>query len=97
MTLALGIDIGNAKLKACVVGDGGTPAPRWLSRPLPYDDRQRYRRHADFERGIPPVLDELLGADRAAVRAVVVVTSSGYAYPTYAEGVRHAIALVAGA
>jgi len=93
--LALGIDIGNAKLKACVAHHADAAKPRWLSRPLPYNDRSRYSRHADFEAGVPAVLGELLGAEQPDVRAVVIVSSSGYAYPTYAEGVIHSTALVA--
>jgi uncharacterized hydantoinase/oxoprolinase family protein len=97
---ALGVDIGNAKLKLCLGGqsDDGVIRTHWMSRPLPYDDRRRYRRFDDFERGVPEVIDEHLRAQTCArddVRVVVAVTSSGYAYPTYREGVQHAIGLLA--
>lgn len=105
--LALGVDVGNAKLKACLANTAG--ALDWISRPLPYDDRARYRRGHDFERGIPSVLGGWLGlegpagnassaadASRAArVRSVVVVSSSGYAYPSYRAGIVHLMKLVA--
>ncbi|MBX3230975.1 MAG: hypothetical protein KIT84_36560 [Labilithrix sp.] len=90
--LVLGVDVGNAKLKLCVAGRG---QPRWMSRPLPYDDRARYRRHRDFEVGVPPLVDEFLGDAKGEISLVVVVTSSGYAYPTYREGIVHTMALIA--
>lgn len=90
-SLVLGVDVGNAKLKLCVAGQG---PPRWMSRPLPYDDRARYRRHRDFEIGIPPLVDEFLREARSEVAMVVVVTSSGYAYPTYREGIVHTMEVI---
>ncbi len=88
----LGVDVGNAKIKLCSLRPGATP--RWISRPLPYDDRRRYARHADFEAGIPPILAEFLG--ERSPDAVGVVMTSGYAYPTYAEGAGHLMSLLSG-
>lgn len=86
----LGVDVGNAKLKLCTLCEG--ESPRWISRPLPYDDRQRYARHSDFETGIPAVVEDFLG--NAQPDAVGVVMTSGYAYPSYEEGARHLMGLL---
>lgn len=79
--LALGVDVGNAKIKLCV-GRAGE-APRWLSRPLPYDASRPYARGRDFERGVPAALDELLGASSERPLVAAAVTSAGYAYPSF--------------
>ncbi|MGE0708201.1 MAG: hypothetical protein AB7N76_01050 [Planctomycetota bacterium] len=82
---ALGLDVGNAKLKLCLLAPGAPP--RWASHALPYTPALRYRRHEDFARGIPPLLERFLAGARPA--AAVAVTSSGYAYPSYREGALH--------
>lgn len=84
--LALGVDVGNAKIKLCL-GRAGE-APRWLSRPLPYDASAPYARARDFERGVPAALDELFRASGSSVRSArpevaVAVTSAGYSYPSF--------------
>jgi hypothetical protein len=77
-------------VKLCLAKAG--ESPRIFSRPLPYDDRARYRRHEDIATGVRAALDEALGA--GAARRVpeiwVAVTSAGYAYPTFPEGIVHA-------
>ena len=90
---ALGIDIGNAKVKFCslVLEHGET---RMQSRSLPFDDRTRYRRHAGFETGLPARAAEFLGDSAGPPAAVAAVMSSGYAYPTYHEGVIHTVELL---
>lgn len=92
VTGVLGVDVGNAKIKLCW-GEAGSP-PRLLTRPLPYDDRRAYDRFGDVERGCLEALRELLGegANRATPSVAVVVTSAGYAYPSYREGVAHVAA-----
>jgi uncharacterized hydantoinase/oxoprolinase family protein len=85
----LGVDIGNAKLKLGV----GAPQPdsfRWVSRHLPYTPTQAYQRFSDFEQGIPACISDFLSdLERDRLQAVVFVSSSGYAYPTYHQGVVH--------
>jgi uncharacterized hydantoinase/oxoprolinase family protein len=92
--VALGIDVGNAKLKLCTMPVAGGRA-EWSSHLLPYDGRRAYARHADFAAGIPPVMEEAI-AGRPVAAAVAVMTS-GYAYPTYGEGAVHAMQVLAGA
>ncbi|HRG94596.1 MAG TPA: hypothetical protein PLR99_00010 [Polyangiaceae bacterium] len=86
MPYALGIDVGNAKVKLCLA-DADDLTVRWTSRPLPYDARRARARHADFEAGLPAAIAEVTaGLD---VRVAVCVMSSGYAYPSYREGAEH--------
>ena len=85
MTLVLGLDVGNAKLKLCAARPGD--APRWSSVTLPYDARRPYARHADFAAGVPRAIRDLVRGE--AVTCAVAVTSAGYSYPTFADGVRH--------
>lgn len=94
MTLCLGLDVGNAKLKLCA-GPADASSVRWSSARIRYTDALRYRRHQDFEEGLASGLTEFLGAALDDVREVVAVNSSGYAYPTYHEGVRHTFATLA--
>ena len=91
---ALGIDVGNAKVKFCAL-DQKTKTLRFSSRNLPYTDKLRYRRHEDFEEGIPRELSEFMGDENWPAESVAVaVTSSGYAYPSYGEGVSHLFLLL---
>lgn len=85
MALALGLDVGNAKVKLCA----GRPneAPRWVSVTLPYDARRPYARQADFDAGIPRAIEALVQGEHVA--CAVAVTSAGYAYPTFDESVVH--------
>jgi uncharacterized hydantoinase/oxoprolinase family protein len=92
--LALGVDVGNAKIKLCLAREGARA--RWTSATLPYDARRPYARQQDFARGIPAALEAFLGPQREDVRAVVAVTSAGYAYPTFRESVVHLAAILDG-
>jgi uncharacterized hydantoinase/oxoprolinase family protein len=91
--LALGVDVGNAKVKVCVGSGRALADVRWLSRPLPYTDRAPYDRHVDFERGIPSALAELLGSAIDEVAVVALTMSSGYSYPSFHEGVVRTVEL----
>jgi hypothetical protein len=83
----LGIDLGNAKIKLCWGPPGEVPHLR--SRPLPYEARRPYDRGEDLERGGEEAFRALLPTgERPSV--AVVVTSAGYAYRTFREGVVHA-------
>jgi uncharacterized hydantoinase/oxoprolinase family protein len=91
---ALGIDVGNAKVKLCAVDlDGRTV--RWTSRPLPYEARRSRARHADFETGLPAAIRDFAGD--LEIRAAACVITSGYAYPSYREGALHTVGVLAGA
>lgn len=89
---ALGVDVGNAKLKLCLIHLADR-AVRWTSRALPYS--ARHPRHADFEAGLPAVLAEVIG-DARVVTAVACVTN-GYAYDDYEAGARHTLGVLAAA
>lgn len=92
--LALGVDVGNAKIKIAVGAPGG-PVEVSVHLP-PYNARRGYGRHDDFARGIPDAIDAALRErDRARVAVAALVTSAGYAYPTYAEGARHVCGVLA--
>jgi hypothetical protein len=95
-SLVLGIDVGNSKIKFCSF-DSSTGEVRQSRRHLPYTDRQRYRRHADFEAGLPGELAAFLSPSDAPPAVAVAVISSGYAYPRYTEGVVHTMGVLAGA
>ncbi len=91
---ALGIDVGNAKVKLCLI-ELRTRAVRWTSRGLPYDGRRGADRRGDFERGLPAAIAEVV-AGLPVITAVAVMTN-GYAYPTYQEGARHTAGVLAAA
>lgn len=88
MPFALGIDVGNAKVKLCLANTEDLSV-RWTSRPLPYDARRPRARHADFEAGLPAALADMAGDLEIAVATCVM--SSGYAYPSYREGAVHTL------
>ncbi|GAB4210935.1 MAG: hypothetical protein OHK0013_32140 [Sandaracinaceae bacterium] len=91
---ALGIDVGNAKVKLCLI-ELGSGSVRWTSTMLPYDARRPRARHRDFEQGLPAALRETMGG-LDVVTAVAVMTN-GYAYPTFAEGAAHTAGVLASA
>jgi hypothetical protein len=86
VALALGLDVGNAKIKLCARAPGDA-SPRWTGAHLPYDARDPYGRDDDFARGIPAAIDAFV--DRREVGAVVAVASHGYSYPTFARATVH--------
>jgi uncharacterized hydantoinase/oxoprolinase family protein len=66
-----------------------------LARPLPYDDRRAYERFDDVEQGCRDALRAALDDGAARPEVTVVVTSAGYAYPSYRQGVEHVAGVMA--
>ncbi|HJK94634.1 MAG TPA: hypothetical protein RMH85_15060 [Polyangiaceae bacterium LLY-WYZ-15_(1-7)] len=91
--MRLGLDVGNAKVKLALDVEGET---RFATHLPPYRAERRYDRAADFEEGIDAAVERVLeGRPRDGVEAAVAVTSSGYSYPSFEEGVRHTAAILA--
>lgn len=91
---ALGVDVGNAKVKLCLI-DLASFATSWTSRGLPYDGRRGADRRRDFEVGLPAAIAEVVAGRR--VITAVAVTSNGYAYAAYDDGARHTAGVLAAA
>lgn len=87
---ALGIDLGNAKIKACFWREG--ERPEWVSIATPYNARLLYSRREDFVEGLRTAL-RALRLD-SPPNVAVCVHSSGYSYPRFIEGVHHTAQLL---
>jgi uncharacterized hydantoinase/oxoprolinase family protein len=93
---ALGLDVGNSKIKLCYIESDGVLAERsvrWHSLALPFSPNRR----GDFEAGVPDrvrVIGHLLGFDPGALDVVVVSSSHAYSYPFVHESVSHLAAIL---
>ncbi len=94
-TWALGLDIGNAKLKLFALDEAGNWSA--FSAALPWSGRNPYNRKEDFESGIREGLSVLLAERNTVPACAVFVLSSGYSYATHADAARHAMRFLSGA
>lgn len=91
MTRVLGLDVGNGKLKACLIdwqGDWAHSRIHWDSLPLPVSDS----RPDDFEFGLPLAITRYLalaGTRLEALEQVVVCCSQSFSYHPFSESIRH--------
>lgn len=87
----LGLDVGNAKLKLCLIDSPGDLAQArvvWDSLPIPYSEN----RSCDFEQGIPfnlALFSHLNELDLDSLDLIVVCSSQAYSFPVFHQGVTH--------
>lgn len=98
MPYALGIDLGNAKVKFCLLetASEGLQA-RWGGGLIPFSPKLLPDRHEDFEAGFPAALARFLISQALSpedLAVVVVSTSHFFAYPTFEAAHRHTLDLM---
>lgn len=98
MPKTLGIDLGNAKVKFCLLeAMPQGPQARWGGGLIPFSSKLLPDRTEDFETGFPAALARFLIAHALSpedLDAVVVSTSHFFAYPTFEAAHRHMLALM---
>lgn len=99
MRRALGIDLGNAKVKFCLLESAAeTPEAIWGGGLIPFSPKLLPDRQVDFETGFPAALARFLIAQAltpADLDAVVLSTSHFFAYPSFERAHRHTLDLMA--
>lgn len=91
MTRVLGLDVGNGKVKACVLewgGDWASSRIDWDSLPLPVSND----RYMDFDLGLPLRLLDFLGQRDLSIAdfaRVVVCCSHSFSYQPYSDSITH--------
>ncbi len=94
--LVLGLDLGNAKLKLCLIrfqGDLESSEIVWASQPLPLSSDRR----DDFESGIPLALMSFClknSLKLSEIEGVAVCSSHSYSYDRFYESVDHLVAIL---
>lgn len=97
VTRVLGLDVGNGKVKGCLIewrGDWAGSQVHWDSLPLPLSSMRRQ----DFGAGLPMQIFQFLDALDLVypeIDSVVVCCSHSFSYQPYSESVRHLAEILA--